>query len=211
MAMTTGNSVAFRVNGKEVEIPLKPGRSLLQVLRLELGLTGAKHACDGEGICGMCTVIVDHVAQPACQIPLDQMSGREVETIEGLARDGNLHALQKAYVLEHVMQCGYATPGQIMSAKALLDRNPNPSLEQAAEALRYNILAVAPIPPTAIERWLVAERDVELEWNEKIAAMERLAVSKVMGSLKYTDDLTFPVLYGRASSDELTPASRKSM
>jgi aerobic-type carbon monoxide dehydrogenase small subunit (CoxS/CutS family) len=87
-------------------------------LREVLGLTGAKQSCDEEGFCGACTVIVDGVARHSCRIPLESVAGRQVETIEGLGTDGELHPLQKAFVLNHVMQCGYTTPGQILSAKA---------------------------------------------------------------------------------------------
>src|SRR5271157_4204276 len=104
--MSADEFVLFKVNGKDVKLALKPGRSLLHALREDLHLTGAKQACDDEGFCGACTVIVDGMARPSCRIPLEDMAGREVQTIEGLASGGKLHPLQQAFVLHHVMQCG---------------------------------------------------------------------------------------------------------
>ncbi len=209
--MTTRDKrVTFVVNGEQVSVPLKPGWTLLQALRRELHLTGAKHACDNEGICGACTVIVDGVAEKSCRIPLSVMEGREVETIEGLAKGGDLHPLQKAFVLDHVMQCGYATPGQIMSGKALLQRNLNPTREEVAEALRYNIsrCSAGYRAPQAILRAAAALRGEEvLPWDEQIAAMERNAVAKVTAGLKYTDDLSFEgMLYGKAKRSDVPHA-----
>ena len=208
--MKPENNVAFTVNGKEVSLPLRPGWTLLRALREVLGLTGAKQSCDNEGFCGACTVIVDGVAQPSCRIPLEAMPGRQVMTIEGLAVDGELHPIQKAFVLHHVMQCGYATPGQILSAKALLDRNPNPTAAQAAEALRYNVSRCSAgyrAPEAILHAAAVLRGETELAWDEKMAARERLRVSKVTGSLKFTDDLTFPgMLYGRAKRSDLPHA-----
>jgi CO/xanthine dehydrogenase Mo-binding subunit/aerobic-type carbon monoxide dehydrogenase small subunit (CoxS/CutS family) len=208
--VTSEHYVAFTVNGKQLALPLQPGWTLLRALRELLGLTGTKQSCDNEGFCGACTVIVDGVAQPSCRIPLEAMAGRQVETIEGLAAGGELHPLQKVFVLNHVMQCGYTTPGQILSAKALLDRNPDPTHAEAAEALRFNYsrCSAGYRAPGAILQAAAALRgDIELLWDDKTAARERLAVSKATGSLKYTDDLTFPgMLYGRAKRSDFPHA-----
>lgn len=208
--MTPDHHVAFTVNGKQVNLPLRPGWTLLRALREILGLTGAKQACDNEGFCGACTAIVDGVAQPSCRIPLETMAGRQVETIEGLAAVGELHPLQKAFVLSHVMQCGYTTPGQILAAKALLDRNPNPTRAEAAEALRFNFSRCSAgyrAPGAILQAAAVLRGEVELPWDEKTAARERLAISKATGSLKFTDDLSFPgMLYGRAKRSDFPHA-----
>ncbi len=208
--MSSEHDIVFIVNGKQVSIPYRPGWTLLRALREILGLTGAKQSCDNEGFCGACTVIINGIAQPSCRIPLESVSGCRIETIEGLAVNGELHPLQKAFILNHVMQCGYATPGQILSAKALLDRNPNPSLEEIAEAIRFNIsrCSAGYRAPRAILQAAAALRgEIELPWDKNMEAHERLAVAKVTGSLKYTDDLTFPgMLYGRAKRSDLPHA-----
>ena len=208
--MASEQNIVFTVNGKQVTLPLQPGWTLLRALREVLGLTGAKQSCDDEGFCGACTVIVDGVAEPSCRIPLEAMAGRRVETVEGLSAGGELHPLQKAFVLNHVMQCGYTTPGQILSAKALLDQNPNPTRIEAAEALRFNFsrCSAGYRAPDAILQAAAALRgEIELPWDDKTAARERMAVSKVTGSLKYTDDLTFPsMLYGRAKRSDFPHA-----
>jgi CO/xanthine dehydrogenase Mo-binding subunit/aerobic-type carbon monoxide dehydrogenase small subunit (CoxS/CutS family) len=208
--MNSEEFVFFKVNGKEVKIASRPGWSLLRGLREALDLTGAKQACDNEGYCGACTVIVDGTARAACQIRLDQMEGRSVETIEGLNADGDLHPLQKAFVLNHVMQCGYATPGQIMTGKALLARNPKPTREEAAEALRYNISRCSAgyrAPDAILQAAAVLRGEMEFAWDEKVEASERLALSKATGALKYTDDLQFPgMLYGKAKRSDFPHA-----
>ncbi|MFC2025846.1 molybdopterin-dependent oxidoreductase, partial [Chloroflexota bacterium] len=193
--------VAFEVNGEKLELPLQPERTLLQVLREDLDLTGAKKSCDNEGFCGSCTVIIDGKAKPSCQVSLGDIDGSRVQTVEGLSQGSDLHPLQKAFVLNHVMQCGYATPGQIMSSKALLDQNPNPTREEAAEALRFNISRCSAgyrAPDAVLVAAAEMRGEFEQPWGERIAAHESLAVQKVTGRLKYTDDLKFPgLLYGR--------------
>jgi nicotinate dehydrogenase subunit A len=107
---------------------------LLLVLRNELGLSGARFGC-GEGLCGACTVIVEGRAVTSCDLPLEAVSGKAVETVEGIARDGKLHAVQQALLDEQAGQCGYCLTGIVMRAKALLDANPTPSLEEIAQSL----------------------------------------------------------------------------
>jgi CO/xanthine dehydrogenase Mo-binding subunit/aerobic-type carbon monoxide dehydrogenase small subunit (CoxS/CutS family) len=208
--INTSQFVSFKVNGKEVTLPAQPKRTLLRALREELHLTGSKQACDNEGFCGACTVIIDGTARPSCHISLEQIEGCEIETVEGLAQNGELHPLQKTFVLEHVSQCGYATPGQIMSAKALLDRNPNPTKEDASEALRYNISRCSAgyrAPEAITKAAAVLRGDTTLDWDASTAAHERTAISKVTGAIKYTDDLVFPgMLYGRVKRSDFPHA-----
>ena len=118
--------VEFRLNGRPASFDGDPTMPLLWSLREHLGLTGTKYGC-GIGACGACTVLVDGRAVRACVTPMASVAGRAVTTIEGLAKDGRLHALQQAWLDEDVAQCGYCQAGQILSAVELLDRNPKPS------------------------------------------------------------------------------------
>ncbi len=117
--------ISLRVNGATREVDVEASTPLLYVLRNDLGLKGPRFGC-GLAQCGACTVIIDGVAIRSCIMPVGQVSG-EITTLEGLARDGVLHPLQQAWIDEQVPQCGYCQNGQIMTAKALLDRNPNPT------------------------------------------------------------------------------------
>jgi aerobic-type carbon monoxide dehydrogenase small subunit (CoxS/CutS family) len=119
-------SIRFRLNGRPTTLESDDGRTLLWVLRTDLELTGTKYGC-GTGACGACTVIVDGKAVRSCQTRLKDVKGREVITIEGLARDGRLHPLQQAFVDHGALQCGYCTPGMLMNAYALLLQNRKPS------------------------------------------------------------------------------------
>lgn len=118
--------IAFQVNGKPVRLAVDPDRMLLWILRTELGLTGAKYGC-GEGFCGTCTVLVNEEPVRACQFPVKNVRGKEVLTIEGLARNGKLHPLQEAFVRHNALQCGFCTPGMILEAYALLRKKPRPT------------------------------------------------------------------------------------
>lgn len=131
--------IAFNLNGKLITISSAPNRTLLDVLRDDLGLTGAKDSCGGEGECGACTVLMDGQAVNSCMVFIGQVQSHTIVTIEGLSDEGQLHPLQKAFVEVGAVQCGYCTPGMIMSAKALLDRNPNPSDLEIREGLSGNL------------------------------------------------------------------------
>jgi carbon-monoxide dehydrogenase small subunit len=129
----------FFLNGQPVRAEVRGGQTLLQLLRDGLGLNGTKEGC-GAGECGACTVIVDGQALASCIFPALEVEGAEVTTIEGLdAPDGTLHPLQEAFVQQGAVQCGFCTPGQIMSAKALLDVNPHPSEDEIRTALEGNL------------------------------------------------------------------------
>ena len=130
--------IELKVNGESVEAAVDPNRTLLQLLREDLGLTGAKHGC-GLGDCGACTVILDGQPVNSCLVLAVQANGREVQTIEGLAGNGKLHPIQRAFVDEGAIQCGYCTPGMILSAKALLDENPRPSESEIRTAISGNL------------------------------------------------------------------------
>ena len=128
----------FFVNGQAVSLDTDPQRRLLDILREDLGLTGTKEGCS-EGECGACTVLVDNEAVHSCLTLAAQLTGRHVETIEGLEQSGELDILQRCFVEEIAVQCGFCTPGMIMSAKSLLLKNPNPSPEEIRTALSGNI------------------------------------------------------------------------
>jgi carbon-monoxide dehydrogenase small subunit len=130
--------IQMTVNGELVEAAVEPNRTLLQFLREDLGLTGTKHGC-GLGDCGACTVILDGKPVNSCLVLAVQARGRDVLTIEGLAEDGNLHPIQQAFVEKGAIQCGFCSPGMILSAKALLDENPNPTELEIRTALSGNL------------------------------------------------------------------------
>ena len=130
--------LALTVNGEPAEAAVAPYKTLLEVLREDLGLTGTKHGCE-LGECGACAVLVDGEPQLSCLTLALDCEGRSIQTIEGLARGPDLHPLQAAFADFGGSQCGYCTPGVIMTAKALLDRNPNPSREEIRQATAGNL------------------------------------------------------------------------
>jgi carbon-monoxide dehydrogenase small subunit len=130
--------VKLNVNGRVYKIKVKAHWTLLHVLRNKLKLTGTKWGC-GTGECGACTIIVDGKAVLSCLLLAIEMEGKKIETIEGLSSDGDLHPLQKVFIDYDGVQCGYCTPGIIMSAKALLNENPNPTIEEVNTWLSGNM------------------------------------------------------------------------
>jgi aerobic-type carbon monoxide dehydrogenase small subunit (CoxS/CutS family) len=131
-------TIAFTLNGKPVRVTTGGGRPLLWVLRTDLGLTGAKFGC-GQALCGACTVLVDNKAVRSCVCPVRNVGGREVRTIEGLSQDGDLHPLQKAFLEHDALQCGYCTPGMILTAYSLLRENPRPTREEVIAGMNQNL------------------------------------------------------------------------
>ncbi len=132
------NVKKLRINGSQVNVDAEEERSLLDLLREDLGLSGAKYGC-GEGRCGACTVLVDGAPVRSCVTALKTVTSGEITTIEGLERDGKLHPLQEAFLDTGAMQCGYCTCGMIMSGVALLGKNPNPTREEIVEYMNGNI------------------------------------------------------------------------
>ena len=129
--------VTLRVNGETYELSIDVRRTLLEVLRDDLNLTGTKEGC-GTGDCGACTVLVDGVPITSCLTLAIEAQGREITTIEGLAKDGQPHPIQRAFIEHGAIQCGFCTPGMIISAKALLDKNPRPTEAEVREAISGN-------------------------------------------------------------------------
>ena len=128
----------FNLNGRDCAVEADPSRTLLDVLRTDLGLTGTKYGC-GVGECGSCTILIDGKAVCSCLTLIGQADGRTVETVEGLAQGEKLHPLQESFVESHAIQCGYCTPGMLMSAKAFLDQHPSPSEEEIRTAISGNL------------------------------------------------------------------------
>lgn len=133
------------VNGRAYEIDADPERALLYVLRDDLGLTGSKYGC-GEGQCGACTVLVEGKRRFSCVTPVGEVSGMEVTTVEGLEQNGRLHPLQNAFLEEDAFQCGYCTPGMLMSAAALLSTNAEPSEDEIVASMENNICRCGTYP-----------------------------------------------------------------
>ncbi len=130
--------VALNVNGETYELTIAPYRTLADVLREEMRLTGTKKGCD-VGDCGACTVLLDGKPVNSCLILAATVQNSEILTIEGLAKDGKLHPLQESFLKEGAVQCGFCTPGVLMSLKALLDSNPAPTLEEVKTAIGGNL------------------------------------------------------------------------
>lgn len=131
-------TIRFKLNDKPVELTGDSDRMLLWVLRSDLGLTGSKYGC-GEGFCGACTVLVHKNAVRSCQLPIKDVKGKEVLTIEGLAKNGDLHPLQKAFIEHDALQCGFCTPGMILNAYSLLLKNPQPSRREILQDMEDNL------------------------------------------------------------------------
>lgn len=128
----------LRVNGEDHDVAAAPHKTLLEVLREEMGLTGTKHGCE-LGECGTCTVLVDGEPVLSCLALPVELEGREITTVEGMAPPGRLHPLQQAFAELGAAQCGYCTPGMLLTAEALLDRNPRPTRDEIRTALAGNL------------------------------------------------------------------------
>lgn len=130
--------IRFKINGEDTVISIKPNKTLLEMIREDLKLTGTKEACD-HGECGACTVLINGVPVNSCLVLAMEAHGKEILTIEGLKQDDRLDPIQEAFIQNTGMQCGFCTPGMIMSTKALLNRNPKPSDDEIKEAIAGNL------------------------------------------------------------------------
>jgi nicotinate dehydrogenase subunit A len=133
------------VNQKHYRLEVHPDRMLLWVLRDDLGLTGSKYGC-GEGQCGACTVLIDGAPVRSCITRAASVAGKPITTIEGLAQNGHLHPLQEAFIQADAMQCGYCTPGMIVSGAGLLRKNPHPSVAEIRRAMEGNVCRCGTYP-----------------------------------------------------------------
>lgn len=131
-------TIRFKLNRKPTVMTVDGERKLLWVLRSDFGLTGTKYGC-GQGHCGACTVLINNKATRSCQLPVREIKGKEVLTIEGLGRGGSLHPLQKAFIDHDALQCGFCTPGMILSAYSLLLNKPNPTEAEIIEGMDDNL------------------------------------------------------------------------
>ena len=131
-------TITFKLNGKPTTLNTEGDRTLLWVLRTDLGLTGTKYGC-GTSLCGSCTVVIGKDAVRSCQTPIRSVKGKEVTTIEGLAKGDKLHPLQKAFVEHGAVQCGFCTPGMIMNAYSMLLKNPKLTRKQIIEGMELNL------------------------------------------------------------------------
>jgi carbon-monoxide dehydrogenase small subunit len=159
------------VNGEEHEVEVEPNRLLLQVLRDDLGLTGTKEGCS-IGVCGACSVIVDGRLVSSCLTLAVACNGKEITTIEGLAKDGELHPLQQAFIQYGGFQCGICTPGQIMAAKALLDETPKPTEDEIKEWMSGNLCRCTGYYKILESIMAVVEGRVKIEGKKKEAPHE---------------------------------------
>lgn len=130
--------IILNVNGYKQTVEVEPRRTLLDTLRIDLGLTGAKLGCN-MGNCGVCTVLIDGMAVYSCLTLAVECEGKQITTIEGLTQDGSMHPLQHAFVQHDALQCGFCTPGQVMAAHALLQRNPHPTDEEIIAGMSGNL------------------------------------------------------------------------
>lgn len=131
-------NIKVNINGDNYDVDVEPNTLLLDLLRDKLGLTGTKRAC-GTGECGACTVIMDGLTVNSCLVLAAEVNGKNITTIEGLSKNGELHPLQESFIEEGAVQCGFCTPGMILSSKALLDRNPDPTEEDVKIAIAGNL------------------------------------------------------------------------
>jgi Aerobic-type carbon monoxide dehydrogenase, small subunit CoxS/CutS homologs len=130
-------TIRFSLNGKKTELRIDPSQTLLWVLRNNLGLTGTKFGC-GTGFCGACTVLINNESVRSCSLPVGDIAGKKVVTIEGLEKNGKLHPVQKAFIEHDALQCGYCTPGMIMTVTGLLLKNPSPTRQEIVDGLENN-------------------------------------------------------------------------
>jgi len=130
--------INLKINGEDYKLNVKPNTLLLDLIRDEIGLTGTKRGCD-TGECGACTVLIDGIAVNSCLVLAVEVGGKKITTIEGLSNNGKLHPIQEAFIEEGAVQCGFCTPGMILSAKALLDKNPTPTEEEIKVAIAGNL------------------------------------------------------------------------
>jgi len=200
--------IKFILNDEPIQVEVQPENKLMQFLRREMGLTGTKNGCE-SGHCGACTVIIDGKAQRSCLVKMKKVNGARVETIEGLSKNGILHPLQQAFLETGAVQCGFCTPGMIMTGKALLDSNPNPTVDEIKAALAVNrnlcrctgYVSVIAAIQLAAERMANGGEFKILPQAQNILSNPQLKAEytkKVTGTCLYADDIVKDdMLYGK--------------
>jgi aldehyde oxidoreductase len=201
-------TIKLIINDEPIKVDVHPETNLLQFLRREMGLTGTKNGCE-SGHCGSCTVIIDGKAQRACLVKMKKVNGSRIETIEGLSKNGVLHPLQQAFIETGAVQCGFCTPGMIMTGKALLDSNPDPTTEEIKAALTGNknlcrctgYVSIFEAIRLAAER-MANRQDLEiLPRAQNILSNPQLKseyINKVTGTCYFADDVVKEgMLYGK--------------
>jgi 4-hydroxybenzoyl-CoA reductase subunit alpha len=217
--MRESHVVELTINGDPHTVPVTATTRLTEVLRGQLGLTGTKVGC-GVGDCGACTVLLDGEPANACLLLAVEADGHEIVTIEGLAPNGGLHPLQRAFVGEGAIQCGFCTPAMVLTGKGLIDKNPQPGEDDIREALAGTLCRCTGYCKIikAIQRWQEYADgngpDKKTSRNEHVVIGERVprkdALDKVTGRAKYTDDITLPnMLYGKILTSPLAHARIK--
>jgi carbon-monoxide dehydrogenase small subunit len=160
-------AITFTLNEAEQNEFVEQGSTLLGVLRDRLGFTGTKSGCN-QGTCGACTVLIDDEPQLACLTLAERCTGKSVTTLEGLSKDGTLHPLQQSFMEGFAAQCGFCTPGMILSAKALIDRNPQPSREEVIDAISGNICRCTGYEPIIAAILAAAEKQAPKKQARKV-------------------------------------------
>ncbi|MFQ5694103.1 MAG: 2Fe-2S iron-sulfur cluster-binding protein, partial [Nitrospinota bacterium] len=192
----------FTVNGREIALDLDPDTPLIDVLRERLHLVGAKQGCE-EGVCGTCTVLIDGRPRTPCIFPLRRAAGRSVTTIEGLGDSADPHPIQRAFAESGAVQCGFCTPGMVMTAKALLDRNRDPTRREAEHAIRGHICRCTGYTKV-VDAVLLAARALRGEGTETPPAADPGCLKKATGEAAYTNDIRPPgLLHARVLHSEV--------
>ncbi len=214
--------ITLNVNGEKHSVAVRDGETLLDVLRDKLGLTGTKKGCN-LGVCGACTVLVDGEPKNSCLLLAASCEGVAVTTVEGIARGGQLHPLQRAFINHGAVQCGFCSPGMILSAKALIDRQPNPSDKEIKQALSGNLCRCTGYVRIieAIRNWQKYQNTHEPDFDPQDLdkyktvgkSLPRVdAADKVTGRAKYTADFTSPnMLHGKILTSPIAHARIKSI
>ena len=227
LRIVASKEISFVLNGREMTLTVDPRRSLLSVLREDLDLTGTKQACDCEGECGACTVLLDGEAVRSCLTPISKVSGRGVVTIEGIGTPERLHPLQQSFIDHGAVQCGFCTPGVILSAAALLAQEPNPSRDQIVEALEGNLCRCTgylkiieaveaaaatmrgEIVATVAEPAVIGGSQIRVDAVEKVTGLARYAEDIKMPGLLHAALVRSPCLHARILRIDPAPALRK--
>ena len=200
--------IVLSVNDEEHSVAVKDGETLLEVLREKLGLTGTKKGCN-MGVCGVCTILLDGEPKNSCLLLASACQDHKITTIEGIAVNGKLHPIQRAFINHGAVQCGYCSPGMILSAYALIQKNPDPSDEDIKDALSGNLCRCTGYTKIleAVKNWKKYKTTEEpplhsydlKEYDTVGRSVPRVdAADKVSGRAKYTADFSFEnMLYGR--------------